>query len=176
MELLVKENAQDPLAARSTSRPICASGMGYRRSLVDTCKSSSVLVVSTLVAFMYLLFFALFLLSTDYVMMNCHCYTLWHVMTHDHVEKWAYPRSAGARLSTKRDWVRGYCLLLLDCKPCCLLIFLFVLLLPQAHSFCKFTTCMCSLTYFCTSYNSLLLFICMLKLATLWGSISLQTQ
>ena len=68
----MKEKAQDPLAARSTSRPIFASVMGYRRSLVDTCKSSSVLVVSTLVAFMY----SLFLLSTDYVMMNCHCYTL----------------------------------------------------------------------------------------------------
>ena len=50
----MKEKAQDPLAARSTSRPIFASVMGYsyRRSLVDTCKSSSVLVVSTLVAFM----------------------------------------------------------------------------------------------------------------------------
>ena len=41
------------------SRPIFASVMGYRRSLVDTCKSSSVLVVSTLVAFMYLLCFCL---------------------------------------------------------------------------------------------------------------------
>ena len=59
MELLVKEKAQDPLATRSTSRPIFASVMGYRRSLVDTCKSSSVLVVSTLVAFMYLLCFYL---------------------------------------------------------------------------------------------------------------------
>ena len=62
MELLVKEKAQDPLAARSTwPRPIFASVMGYRRSLVDTksCKSSSVLVVSTLVAFMYLLCFCL---------------------------------------------------------------------------------------------------------------------
>ena len=55
----MKEKAQDPLAARSTSRPIFASVMGYRRSLVDTCKSSSVLVVSTLVAFMYLLCFCL---------------------------------------------------------------------------------------------------------------------
>ena len=71
----MKEKAQDPLVARSTSRPIFASVMGYRRSLVDTCKSSSVLVVSTLAAFMYLLCFAMFLLSTDYVMMNCHCYT-----------------------------------------------------------------------------------------------------
>ena len=53
----MKEKAQDPLAARSTSRPIFASVMGYRRSLVDTCKNSSVLVVSTLVAFMYLLCF-----------------------------------------------------------------------------------------------------------------------
>ena len=52
----MKEKAQDPLAARSTSRPIFASVMGYRRSLVDT---SSVLVVSTLVAFMYLLCFCL---------------------------------------------------------------------------------------------------------------------
>ena len=51
----MKEKAQDPLAARSTSRPIFASVMGYRRSLVDT----SVLVVSTLVAFMYLLCFCL---------------------------------------------------------------------------------------------------------------------
>ena len=50
----MKEKAQDPLAAKSTSRPIFASVMGYRRSLVDTCKSSSVLVVSTLV---YLLCF-----------------------------------------------------------------------------------------------------------------------
>ena len=69
----MKEKAQDPLAARSTSRPIFASVMGYRRSLVDTCKSSSVLVVSTLVVFMH---FVVFLLSTDYVMMNCHFYTL----------------------------------------------------------------------------------------------------
>ena len=53
----MKEKAQDPLAARSNSRPIFASVMGYRRSLVDTCESSSVLVVSTLVAFMYLLCF-----------------------------------------------------------------------------------------------------------------------
>ena len=52
----MKEKAQDPLAARSTSRPIFASVMGYR-SLVDTGKNSSVLVVSTLVAFMYLLCF-----------------------------------------------------------------------------------------------------------------------
>ena len=64
---------EDPLAARSTSRLVFASVMGYKRSLVDTCKSSSVLVVSTLVAFMYLF---VFLLSTDYVMMNSHCYTL----------------------------------------------------------------------------------------------------
>ena len=62
MELLGKEKAQDPLAARSTSRPMFASVMGYRSkklSLVDTCKSSSVLVVSTLVAFMHLLCFCL---------------------------------------------------------------------------------------------------------------------
>ena len=59
MKLLVKEKAQDPLTARATSRPIFACVMGYRRSLVDTCKSSSVLVVSTLVAFMYLLCFCL---------------------------------------------------------------------------------------------------------------------
>ena len=59
------------------------------------------LVLSTLVAFMYLLCFCLFLLSTDYVMMNCHCYTLWHIMIHNHMEKWACPRSAGARLSTR---------------------------------------------------------------------------
>ena len=50
----MKEKAQDPLAARSTSRPIFASVMGYRRSLADTYKSSSVLVVSTLVVFMCL--------------------------------------------------------------------------------------------------------------------------
>ena len=50
----MKEKAQDPLAVRSTSRPIFASVMGYRRNLVNTCKSSS---VSTLVAFMYLLCF-----------------------------------------------------------------------------------------------------------------------
>ena len=57
----MKEKAQDPLAARSTSRPIFVYVMGYRRSLADTCKlkSSSVLVVSTLVAFMYLLCFCL---------------------------------------------------------------------------------------------------------------------
>ena len=41
--------------------------MDYRRNLVDTCKGSSVLVVSTL---------AVSLPSTDYVMINCHCYTL----------------------------------------------------------------------------------------------------
>ena len=59
----MKEKAQDPLAARSTSRPIFASVMGYRRSLVETCKSSSVLVVSTLVAFMYFVVF-----------LPCFCY------------------------------------------------------------------------------------------------------
>ena len=40
----MKEKAQYPLAARSTSRPIFAPVMGYK-SLVDTCKSSSVLIV-----------------------------------------------------------------------------------------------------------------------------------
>ena len=41
MELLVKEKAQDPLVAdQLTSRPIFASVMGYRRNLVDTCKST----------------------------------------------------------------------------------------------------------------------------------------
>ena len=103
----MKEKAQDPLAARLTSRPIFASVMGYRRSLVDTCKSSSVLVVSTLVAFMYLLCFCLVFainrLCNDELL-------LLHIMTHDHVVKWACPRSAGARLSTKRDWVQGYLL------------------------------------------------------------------
>ena len=49
----MNEKAQDPLVARSTSRSIFVFVMGYRRSLVDTCKSSSVLVMSTLVAFMY---------------------------------------------------------------------------------------------------------------------------
>ena len=73
----MKEKAQDPLAARSTSRPIFASVMDYRRSLVDTCKSSSVLVVSTLVAFMHLLCFCLVfainrLCNDEY----CHCCTL----------------------------------------------------------------------------------------------------
>ena len=75
----MKEKAQDPLAARSTSRPIFASVMGYRRSLVDTCKSSSVLVVSTLVAFMYLLCFCLVFainrLCNDEL-------SLLHIMTH----------------------------------------------------------------------------------------------
>ena len=52
-----RESPRPPGCARSTSRPIFASVMGYRRSLVDTCESSSVLVVSTLVAFMYLLCF-----------------------------------------------------------------------------------------------------------------------
>ena len=82
MELLVKEKAQDPLAARSTSRPIFASVIGYRRSLVDTCKSSSVLnmlVVSTVVAFMYLLCFCLVFainrLCNDEL-------SLLHIMTH----------------------------------------------------------------------------------------------
>ena len=70
----MKEKAQDPLVTRSTSRPIFTSVMGYRRSLVDTCKSSTVLVMSTLVAsYVFVVFFAL---STDYVMMNCHCYTI----------------------------------------------------------------------------------------------------
>ena len=101
----MKEKAQDPLPARSTSRPIFASVMGYRRSLVDTCKNSSVLVVSTLVAFMYLLCFCLVFainrLCNDEL-------SLLHIMTHDHVVKWACLRLAGARLSTKRDWARGY--------------------------------------------------------------------
>ena len=49
--------------------------MGYRRSLVDTCKSSSVLVVSTLVAFMYLfLVFAINRLCNDEL-------SLLHIMT-----------------------------------------------------------------------------------------------
>ena len=71
----MKEKAQDPLAARSTSRPIFASVMGYRRSLVDTCKSSSLLVVSTLVAFMYLLCFCY---QTDYCNDEL---SLLHIMT-----------------------------------------------------------------------------------------------
>ena len=71
----MKEKAQDPLAARSTSRQILASVMGYRRSLVDTCKSSSVLVVSLVISCICCVF-AMFLVSTDYVMMNCHFYTL----------------------------------------------------------------------------------------------------
>ena len=53
MELWVKKKAQDPLVARSASRPTFASLMGYKRSLVDTCKSSNVLIVSTLVVFMF---------------------------------------------------------------------------------------------------------------------------
>ena len=53
MELLVKKKAQDPLVARPASRPTFALLMGYRRRLVDTCKSSSVLVASTLVVFMF---------------------------------------------------------------------------------------------------------------------------
>ena len=93
------------LVARSTSRPIFASVMGYRRSLVDTCKNSSVLVVSTLVFVVFLPCFC----YQHYVMMNCHCYTLWHVMTHDHVEKWACPRSAGARLSTRETGNEAMC-------------------------------------------------------------------
>ena len=100
----MKEKSQDPLAARSTSRPIFCLCNGLQ-------KSSSVLVVSTLVAFTYLFslvprpffmrytriahtpyarithekgpgyeasiccVFAVFLLPTDYVMMNCHCIT-----------------------------------------------------------------------------------------------------
>ena len=49
------EKVQDPLVARSTSRPIFASVIGYRRSSVDTIVRVVVcwLVVSTLVAFMY---------------------------------------------------------------------------------------------------------------------------
>ena len=82
----MKEKAQDPLTARSTSRPIFASVMGYRRSLVDTCKSSSVLVVSTLVAFMYLLCFCLVFainrLCNDEL-------SLLHIMTrYDHMTTW----------------------------------------------------------------------------------------
>ena len=73
MELWVKKKAQDPLVARPTSRPTFASLMGYKRSLVDTCKSSNVLIVSTLVVFVLL---AMFFVSTNYVMKNCHCYTL----------------------------------------------------------------------------------------------------
>ena len=57
--------------------PTFASPKGYKSSLVDSCKSSSVLLVSPLVAFM---FFAVFLLSTDYVnnqnIIITHCDTL----------------------------------------------------------------------------------------------------
>ena len=49
----MKKNAQDPLVARPASRPTFASLMGYKTSLVDTCKSSNVLIVSTLVVFMF---------------------------------------------------------------------------------------------------------------------------
>ena len=68
----MKEKAQGSLVARLTSRPIFASVMGYRRCLVDTCKSSSVLVVYSCSFHV----FVVFLPSTDYIMMNCHCYTL----------------------------------------------------------------------------------------------------
>ena len=74
MELLVKKKAQDPLVARPASRPTFALLMGYKRSLVDTCKSSNVLIVSTLVVFMYsLCCWLFFLVYTNYVMKNCHC-------------------------------------------------------------------------------------------------------
>ena len=53
----MKKNAQDPLVARPASRPTFASLMGYKTSLVDTCKSSNVLIVSTLVVFMFSLCF-----------------------------------------------------------------------------------------------------------------------
>ena len=60
----MKEKAQYPLAARSTSRSIFASVMGYRRiSLADTCKNSSVLIVSTLV----------------------HLLVFWHVYNHQRI-------------------------------------------------------------------------------------------
>ena len=71
----MKKKAQDPLVARPTSRPTFALLMGYRRRLLDTCKSSSVLVVSTFVAFI----FSLFLLSTDYVYNDE--LSLLHIMT-----------------------------------------------------------------------------------------------
>ena len=48
----MKEKAQDPLVARQTD--FCLSD-GLQKN--DTCKSSSVLVVSTLVAFMFSLCF-----------------------------------------------------------------------------------------------------------------------
>ena len=101
----MKEKAQDPLAARSTSRPIFASVMGHRRSLVDTCKSSSVLVVSYSCSLhVFVCVFAINRLCNDELSTVC---TLWTRYDSDHVVKWACPRSAGARLSTKRDWVRG---------------------------------------------------------------------
>ena len=55
-----------------------ASPKGYKSSLVDSCKSSSVLLVSPLVAYMFKLY--VFLLSTDYVnnqnIIITHCDTL----------------------------------------------------------------------------------------------------
>ena len=56
------------------------------------------LAVSALVVFMYLLCFCLVFV------INRLCndeLSLLHIMIHDHVEKWACPRSAGARLSTR---------------------------------------------------------------------------
>ena len=59
--------------SRPNSRPTFASLMGYRRRLVDTCKSSSVYSCSFHV---FIVFLLCFLVSTDYVMML-------HIMTHD---------------------------------------------------------------------------------------------
>ena len=76
---------EKPKASRSTSRPIFASVMGYRRNLIDTCKSSSVLVVSTLVAFMYLLCFC-HVFGINRLCNDELSHTVIHIMTHNHME------------------------------------------------------------------------------------------
>ena len=78
----MNKKAQDPLVARPASRPTFASLMGYKRSLVDTCKSSNVLVS-------FHVFVVLLAISVGLK------YQSLHIMTHNHVVKravkWACP-------------------------------------------------------------------------------------
>ena len=55
-----------------------------------------------------------------YLLCFCHVFginrlcndelSLLHIMTHDHVEKWACPRSAGARLTTRETGYEASCI------------------------------------------------------------------
>ena len=61
----MKEQVQDPDWQAIVKLLTFASLMGHKSNLVDTCKSSRVLVVSPIATFM--LYIVVFLVSTDYV-------------------------------------------------------------------------------------------------------------